>query len=246
MRVIFLGTNGWYSTFNNTTSTLIESKDHYVILDAGNGLYKICDYIKEDKPILLFLSHVHLDHIIGFHVLNKFKFKQVVKIIGYKGTKKNLNNIIKHPYTSPFEEIPYKIEILEVEENDYEYPIPFSCKLLLHSDKCLGFRIKLENKIITYCTDTGVCDALYELSNNADLLISECSYKIGQEEWGWPHLKPEEIATVARKSNTKVLIITHFDASLFPTLESRKRAVDKAKRIFKATFSAYDGFELII
>ncbi|MFW9781515.1 MAG: MBL fold metallo-hydrolase, partial [Candidatus Heimdallarchaeota archaeon] len=100
--------------------------------------------------------------------------------------------------------------------------------------------------IISYCTDTGVCDALYELSNNADLLISECSYKLGQEEWGWPHLKPEEIATVARKSNVKRLVLTHFDASLFPTLESRKKAVDKVKLIFKATLSAYDTFELKI
>ncbi|MFW9771459.1 MAG: MBL fold metallo-hydrolase [Promethearchaeota archaeon] len=246
MRIIFLGTNGWYSTFNNTTSTLIDSNDHYVILDAGDGLHKIDEYVKEDKPIILFLSHVHLDHIIGLHVLNKFRFKQNVEIIGYKGTKEDLNTIIKHPYTSPFEEVPYEIEILEIEEKDYDNPIPFSCRLLIHSDKCLGFRIKLEKKIISYCTDTGVCDALYELSNNADLLISECSYKLGQEEWGWAHLKPEEIATVALKSNVKRLILTHFDASLFPTLESRKKAVDKAKPIFKATLSAYDTFELKI
>ncbi|MFW9989333.1 MAG: hypothetical protein ACFFC3_11815 [Candidatus Odinarchaeota archaeon] len=60
------------------------------------------------------------------------------------------------------------------------------------------------------------------------------------------HLKPEEIATIARKSNIKMLILTHFDARLFPILESRRKAVDKVKQIFKSTLSAYDGFELII
>ncbi len=61
-----------------------------------------------------------------------------------------------------------------------------------------------------------------------------------------PHLKPEEIATIARKYNIKMLILSHFDASLFPILESRRKAVAKVKQISKSTLSAHDGFELII
>ncbi|MFX1371742.1 MAG: MBL fold metallo-hydrolase [Promethearchaeota archaeon] len=244
MKLIFLGTNGWYSTHNNTICTLIDSENFYVIFDAGDGLHKLDMYINENKPIILFLSHTHLDHIIGFHILSKFRFKQSFNIIGYSGIKEALNNIIRHPYTSSLKNLSYKIEISEVDEGDYENPIPFSCRLLIHSDDCLGFRINLENKIITYCTDTGVCDALYELSKDADLLISECSYKKGQEEWGWPHLKPEEIAHIAHKSNVKTLILTHFDASIFPSLESRVEFGNKAIRIFKNTMTVNDGFEM--
>jgi hypothetical protein len=39
MHVIFLGTNGWYSTFNNTICTLILSEKYNIILDAGDGLF---------------------------------------------------------------------------------------------------------------------------------------------------------------------------------------------------------------
>ncbi len=246
MKVIFLGTNGWFSTYNNTITTLIDSENFYIIFDAGDGLHKLDNYIKEEKPIILFLSHTHLDHIIGFHTLNKFRFIQGLKIIGYSGIKESLTNIIRHPYTSPFDHVPYPIEIIEIKEQNYEKPIPFLAKLLVHSDNCLGFRIRLENKIITYCTDTGVCPALYELSRHADLLISECSYKIGQEEWGWPHLKPEEIASIALDSNVKTLILTHFDASIFPSIESRETSGTKARKIFNATFIAKDGFEMIL
>ena len=42
MKVLFLGTNGWYDTkTGNTTCILIETKKEYIILDAGNGFYKI-------------------------------------------------------------------------------------------------------------------------------------------------------------------------------------------------------------
>jgi ribonuclease BN (tRNA processing enzyme) len=108
----------------------------------------------------------------------------------------------------------------------------------------LGYRFQIENKIVSYCTDTGICDNLYYLAKDADLLISECSYKPGQEKWGWPHLKSEEIAIIAKESNVKTLILTHFDASIFPTLESREHSVIKAKNIFKATVGARDGLSL--
>jgi len=57
MRIIFLGTNGWYSTdTGNTVCTFIETKTHYIILDAGDGFHKIDQYIDDEKPIILFLS----------------------------------------------------------------------------------------------------------------------------------------------------------------------------------------------
>jgi len=55
MKIIFLGTNGWYDTeTGNTTCILLEANDYYIILDAGNGLYKADKYIiKENKPIYI-------------------------------------------------------------------------------------------------------------------------------------------------------------------------------------------------
>jgi len=71
MKIVFLGTNGWYTTpTGNTPCILIDSKDQYVVFDAGNGIYKLDKYITEDKPISLFITHFHLDHVSGLHTLS--------------------------------------------------------------------------------------------------------------------------------------------------------------------------------
>lgn len=88
MKLYFLGTNGWYSDKgNNTICTLLETEKYYIVFDAGDGIHKLDKFIKKGKPIFLFLSHLHLDHIYGFHIFPKFKFKNKVTIFCPKGTK---------------------------------------------------------------------------------------------------------------------------------------------------------------
>jgi len=242
LQIIFLGTNGWYSTNSgNTICTLIDSEEFYIILDAGDGINKLDKYVKKDKRIILFLSHMHLDHIIGLHILNKFRFKDKVSIYGYKGTKNGLKKIMRHPYTASIKEMPFEIEIFDLLEGRHESPFTFDCKLLIHSDLCLGYRIKLKNKVLTYCTDTGICDNLYDLAKNADLLICECSFKPGQSDWKWPHLAPEDAANIAKNAKVMQLALTHFDANVYKTVEDRKQAEISAKKIFPKTIAAYDN-----
>jgi ribonuclease BN (tRNA processing enzyme) len=87
LRIITLGTNGWFATSTGrTTCVLIDAPEAYVILDAGTAIQDIDLYINdEDKPIYLFLSHFHMDHICGIHILNKFSFKQGLNIVGQIG-----------------------------------------------------------------------------------------------------------------------------------------------------------------
>jgi ribonuclease BN (tRNA processing enzyme) len=91
-----------------------------------------------------------------------------------------------------------------------------------------------------------ICDNLYKIAENADLLITEGTYKDGQEKWGWPHLKPEEAAIVAKKSNCKMLILTHFDASIFKTMKQRSEAKYKAQKIFQNVKIATDNLVIKI
>ncbi|MFW9950635.1 MAG: MBL fold metallo-hydrolase [Candidatus Thorarchaeota archaeon] len=245
MRIIFLGTNGWYATnLGNTVSILIETENFYIILDAGDGIHKIDQYIDKSKPIIILLSHLHLDHIIGLHTFAKFSFSQEIFLYGYMGTKRRIKQIIKHPFSSPITNLPIKIRIQDLNEGNYNLPVPITCKLLKHADPCLGYRIGLEGKTLTYCTDTGLCDNLFELANSADLLITECSFKPGQEDWGWPHLKPEEAAQVALKAQAKKLILTHFDASVYKTKAERMEAEVVARRTFQNSFIASDDLRI--
>lgn len=241
MKIIFLGTNGWYDTeTGNTTCILIETKKEFIILDAGNGLHKIDRYIKTKKPIYLFLSHFHLDHIIGLHTLNKFIFFQEINVYGPKRIKDFFRIIINRPYTIPITQLKIKIGLHELNKKMH-LPINVEFRKLRHSSLCYGFRFVLENKIISYCPDTGICNNLLYLAKNADLLITECSFKSGQQNERWPHLNPDDAAQVARVSGVKKLALVHFDACIYQTFKERKLAEKRAIKIFKNTFAARDN-----
>ena len=222
MQVIFLGTNGWYDTdTGNTICTLINSEKYHIILDAGNGIYKADRYIHDDLPVYLFLSHFHLDHIVGLHILNKFRFTQGLKIYGQKGTKKVLETIMNQPFTVPLDMLPFPVEVHELSSGPYKVPFALESEFLVHAAPCLGYRLDLDGKIVTYCPDTGVCDNAVKLAGDADLLIAECAHKPGEESPVWPHLNPQDAADIARRAGAKRLALTHFDAGRYLTVQER-------------------------
>lgn len=250
MRIKILGSNGWYaSATGNTSCVLIETKDFYLVLDAGDGLAKLDREIKSEKPIYLFLSHFHLDHIYGLHVLNKFHFSQTLTIFGQPGTKKILKKIIASPFTVPFNILKIKVAIKDLKEGLNhlpETPFPVEARFLIHADPCLGFRFNFDGKIITYCTDTGVCQELLQLARKADILITECSIKPGQSSPNWPHLNPEDAAIIAKRAKVSKLLLVHFAAHIYQTLEERCIAEKVARKIFPETYTAFDDWEMEI
>ncbi len=247
MKISFLGTNGWYDTkTGNTTCTLLKTRNYNIVLDAGNGIYKLDQYIKNKNPVYLFLSHFHVDHISGLHILNKFNFKQGINIYGPPGTKDALNRIINKPYTVPFAKLEFKVKVHELTEGLHKIPFTLISKPLIHSTTCFGYRFELNNKIIAYCTDTGICENAIELAKNADILITECSFKIGQSNPEWPHLNPEDAAQIAKEANAKKLVMTHFDANNYKTLKERELAETHAKKIFRNSYAAFDNRDVVI
>ena len=247
MKISFLGTNGWYDTkTGNTPCVLVESEKYYIIFDAGNGIHKLDEYIPENtnKPIFLFLSHLHLDHIIGLHILNKFKFCTLLTIVGPSGLKYDLNNIMRPPYTLPFSKLHYRIRFLELPKDRMEIPFDFKYKRLDHSSTCLGYRLELDGKVIAYCTDTGLCNNLILLGKNSDLLITECSYERGFQNPNWPHLNPDDIIALGRHSGAKRIGLIHFDANRYKTLKDRKTALKYIKKHNIYIVNTFDGKSL--
>jgi len=222
MKVTFLGTNGWYDTrTGNTCSILIQSEEYDIILDAGNGLAKADQYITQNKPAYLFISHFHIDHIVGLHTLVKFRFPKGLIICGQAGTARVLNAFVAEPFTVPIAQLPFPVEFLELDEGDHAVPFPVESRPLVHPVPCFGYRLSLDGKIITYCTDTGYCANAVLLGRNSDLLITECGLKSGQESPGWPHLNPESAIQIAKEARAKRLALTHFGAEVYRSLEDR-------------------------
>ncbi|MEI6315542.1 MAG: MBL fold metallo-hydrolase, partial [Syntrophus sp. (in: bacteria)] len=116
MKVVFLGTNGWYDTVTgNTICTLVQTADYDILLDAGNGITKADQYGVGDngRPVYLFLSHFHLDHVVGLHTLAKFSFPGGLTICGPEGSRSILHTLVNQPFTLSLDDLPYPVTVLE-------------------------------------------------------------------------------------------------------------------------------------
>ena len=247
MKIYFLGTNGWYTTpTGNTPCILIDSRDYYVIFDAGNGIYKIDQYIKENKPIFLFLSHFHIDHVSGLHILNKFNFQQGIDIYFAKGRKNDFDRFVNPPYTIGIADTKTKIRLHELVEGNNNIGFPIRMEKLFHGHIDHGFRITLEGKTIAYSGDTKIVSNSLLISKNADILINECSNIVSSNPDVWGHTDPIQAAQFALDADVKKLVLTHFEARNYDTFEKRKEAEKKAKKIFPNTIAAIDDLILEI
>lgn len=251
MKITFLGTNGWYSSpTGDTPCTLIDTKDHYLVLDAGNGIYKLGNYIKEDKPIALFISHFHIDHVSGLHTLAKFEFRQGIDVYVGTGRSKDFETLVNPPFTIGYKPKPENIVKLKTEIRLHELSedgqnIPFRAAAIKQHHAYIdhGYRIEIEGKTIAYTGDCGFTDLSRKLAKNVDLLICECSNKKTEESDPWGHFDPTQAGTLAKECGVKQLILTHFAAHLYTSLDDRKWAENEAKKIFPNTIAATDLFQ---
>lgn len=249
MKIRFLGTNGWFSTpaTGSTTCAAIILQGRLIVLDAGEGLHKVPALAKEEgaRKIDIFISHLHLDHIIGLHTLPLFKEGVEVRIFVHKGYVKSLKAFLNHPYTAGAKELWADVKVMALKEGENRLPYKVIALPLKHADPSWGFRFEIDGKKAAYCADTGPCGNLVRLAKGTDALVTECALPPGAPELSsWPHLSPEMAAKAAKKANTSMLLLTHFDAMQYQTLAAREKAAKCARRIFKPTTAATDGLEV--
>jgi ribonuclease BN (tRNA processing enzyme) len=247
MKIKFLGTNGWYATKSgNTICSVIFAKDRLVVLDAGDGFHKVAEEAEKAgiKKIDVFLSHVHLDHVIGLHALPKFRKGTDVDIFVDYAYLSRLKALLDHPYTASLGQLHARVRVIPLSVGHSPIPYLADVKHLEHADPCLGFRFSIEGKKIAYCTDSGPHRNIEVLADNADILITECGLMPGEKSNPeWPHMSPEDAARSAKAADAKKLALTHFKVD-YTDQNKRKKAEAAARRIFKSTFAAHDGLVL--
>ena len=247
MQVTFLGTNGWFDTSTgNTVSILIQAAEYDIIFDAGNGIAKADRYISQEKPVYLFISHFHIDHIAGLHTLVKLRLTQGLKIYTLPGGAALLRTFCGEPFTVPLASLPYPVQVAELAEGVHNLPFTVECRPLVHPAPCYGYRVEIDGKVIAFCTDTGVCDNAAILARNSDLFITECSLKPGEESPGWPHLNPQDAIGIAQRAHAKRLALVHFGAEVYKTLDERVTVQDEFTAISPGLIAATDGLTVEI
>ncbi len=124
--------------------------------------------------------------------------------------------------------------------------------------KSYAYRFETPDRTIVFSGDTGPSDAVAELANGADMLVSEVSYSSPDEAKAlrvrnglWDqmtraeqdgflrhmreeHLTPAEVGKMAAKAGVKTVVLTHIPNSGDPKDEYRRYA-DEVKKYFAGT-----------
>jgi len=197
----------------------------------------------------MFISHFHIDHVSGLHTLAKFDFKQGIDVYVGNGRAKDFETLVNPPFTIGYKQnhrtfqLKTEIRLTEISENNEQVPFKVAALKQHHAYVDHGYRFEVEGKTIAYTGDCGFTDSSRHLAQNADLLICECSNKKTEHPDAWGHFDPIEAATLAKESNVKKLILTHFGAEVYLSKEDRVWAEREARKIFPDTAASLDGIE---
>ena len=245
MIVTLLGTNGWFDTeTGQTMSTLIRTNDYSIILDAGFGIRKAKALIDFSKPTYFLLSHLHLDHTAGLHLLDYLDFKLPLKFVVPSGQQEELRALVRPPYMSA---LPEDAEVFGTDELD-KAGLPFGITTLplCHPVPDNGFRLEIEGKTIVYLSDTGYCENAVKLAKDADLCIAECGALPGMAGPISMHMNPEICAKLAVEANVKQMVLTHFSGANYTSTADRLNAANAARSICPTLIAGFDNMEFVL
>jgi ribonuclease BN (tRNA processing enzyme) len=246
MDVTFLGTNGWYPTEKAQTSCVfVETGSDYIILDAGTGIHRITDLIKDDsKRISLLISHSHLDHLFGFFLLPDVYKRDELRAFGQKGLEDDLRLLLRNPLMKNFNDYPFKIKVREIEPGKTRRFYGFegfsvTAGKLKHLIPIYGYRIEsTEGKALAYCTDTEQTETSLELAKEADLLIHGTNFKHEDLPRNSGHSSDRQAAEVADACSAKQLALFHFHPRY--SMMERRQMETNARNVFKNSFASQD------
>lgn len=186
MEITCLGSGDAYGYERLRNSFLIEDQ---ILLDCPPEiLYELTKAEKEPAQIdYVFISHFHADHFFGLPFLflefRKNKREKDVSIIGPPNVEDKVENIFEsgYPELAKPRNDGFQFSYLEAPPST-EYRlnnIVFQAFKMRHGSEemlCLGYELKIGEKVIGYTGDTSYGKSLKGLAENGDLLITECSF----------------------------------------------------------------------
>ena len=269
-KITFWGVRGSFPTPDqdkmrvggHTSCVSLETKEEILIMDMGTGIKNLGDEIVSNpnspSKINIILSHYHWDHIIGFPMFAPlFSDKYEINLYGKK-EQTELKEIINHMLNPVFwpvstDDFKAKINFHTITDNQIKLSNSITIKTQIHHhpNGALSYKILSGNKIISYITDceyiTGTpSDKLIQFSNNSDLLIHDAHFTPEDliNHKGWGHSSWEQAIIMAKKSNSKQLVLFHHSPSYND--EQVESIEQNAKQIFKETIAAKQGLVIYL
>ena len=169
----------------------------------------------------VFISHFHGDHFLGLPLL-LLEYLQVTPrredlyIVGPPGVEEMMERLAEMAFPNLSRaDAGYQRRYVEVETNRQQTvdDICFQAFPMKHSRGKLasfGYRLELAGKVLAYTGDTELCDELFALAAEADVLVLDCNYSQGE---GPDHLSFADVPDIRKRLPVSTtIILTHLEA----------------------------------
>lgn len=238
MRVEFLGTSGFHPTERRHTSCVL-LPEIGLAFDAGTGMFRLPARLKT-RELTVFLSHSHLDHIVGLTYLLPPLYDGSITEATVYGSARAVSAVQRYlfaeeifPVIVPFDYVVLSGEVI------LGCGGRLSHRVQEHPGRSFGYRIDWPDRSLAYVTDTTADGSGVDFVRGVDLLIHECNFRDDLRELairtGHSHTTP--VCELAAAAGVKRLVMTHFDpyAALDDPVD-----LAKARSIFPAAVVAED------
>lgn len=245
---------------------VMENNSKYLLVDSGGGAILLKNLqllnIKPEDIHDIFISHIHMDHLLGCiwlirYLLPKYFKKQIRQETRVYGSDEVIRVIIDICNLLMPEDFKYllgtKIKFVEIEDksklsiisNEYEF-----FDLHSHKVKQFGFKTKInDTDILSFIGDECYSDKIRKYIENSEWLIAD-AYTYGKEAErinpmkDHHHSSVKYISKVAEELNIKNLILIHtLDYDL---KNRRKKFTNDAKKYYNGNIIVPNDLETII